>query len=66
MKSGELAELLNVSENSMKAHWVRFCKAQEKQGVFLYKLGRGENAEYGVKFPWESDVVWNVDELEII
>lgn len=66
VKSGELASLLGVTEPSLRAHWGRIKASQEKQGVFLYKRGRGEEAEYGIKYPWEYEVIWDTDELSMM
>lgn len=65
MTRGELADVLGLKESYLQAHWQKAVKAQKNRGVELYKIGRGEDANYGVKLPWEYEVAWSVDELEM-
>lgn len=56
MTIGELAKLLNLSENYIKYHWSVVVERQKRRGVELTKIGRGTSASYSVKFPDERDI----------
>lgn len=50
MKLEEVAELLQLSPNTIKDQFQRTKETLfRKQGIKLIKLGRGENAEYYIK-----------------
>lgn len=66
MSLNELGSLLNLKPSYIKYHWNVVKERYEKRGIFLYKLGRGEEANYGVKLPWESEIVFDPDELDMI
>lgn len=61
MTSAELAEVLGISEITIKTKWQRTRKAKEKSNVYLVKLGVGENADYGIKLPQEDDYIFDRD-----
>lgn len=64
MKRGELASILDVTDSYLKNHWQKALTAKKKQGIELYKVGRGEDAVYGIKYPWESEIIWDTDCIE--
>jgi len=67
MTSYELGNLLNLQESYIRTHWNRIVGTFEKRNIFLYKVGRGSDANYGIEFPWDPEVIhWNVDEVEMI
>ena len=66
MTSEELGDVLRLKESYIRTHWPRIVRTYEKQDIKLYKRGRGQNADYGVKFPWDISPVWDTDELEIM
>ena len=66
MTISELGEVLNLKESYIRTHWPRIVKSYKKQNIELHKVGRGENARYGIKMPYDEDVVFDVDALEII
>ena len=61
MTSIELAEVLGVSEITIKTKWRRTQKANEKRGIYLVKLGVGENSDYGIKLPQEDEYIFDRD-----
>ena len=66
MTSEELGDVLQLKESYIRTHWPRIVRTYEKQDIKLYKRGRGQNEDYGVKFPWDISPVWDTDELEIM
>ena len=66
MSSDELADVLQLKESYIRSHWPRIVESYEKQNIKLYKLGRGAAANYGVQMPWDNEIVWSVDALEMI
>lgn len=66
LKRNELASVLGVSDSYLQAHWQKALAAQKKQGIEIMKVGRGEKAEYGIKYPWESEFIWDTDMLGMI
>ena len=66
MSSDELAEVLQLKESYIRSHWPRIVESYEKQNIKLYKLGRGAAANYGVQMPWDNEIVWDVDALEMM
>lgn len=63
MTSEELADYLGMEEKHLRKHWIQVINSYNKRGIELYKLGRGISARYGVKVPWESNVVWNIGDF---
>ena len=61
MTSAELAEVLGISETTVKTKWQRTRKRKEKSNVYLIKLGVGENADYGIKLPQEDEYIFDRD-----
>lgn len=61
MTSAELAEVLGISETTIKTKWQRTRKRKEKSNVYLIKLGVGENADYGIKLPQEDEYIFDRD-----
>lgn len=66
MTSEELALVLSIKESYLKKHWRQIIELNARKGIRLIKIGRGDDAVYGVFFPWFKDIIWNVDELDII
>ena len=66
MTCAELGELLKLKDSYIKTHWNRVADSYERRGYRLYKVGRGDEAMYGIKVPCQAEIVWNVDELEMI
>ena len=66
MSSDELADVLQLKESYIRSHWPRIVESYEKQNIKLYKLGRGAAANYGVQMPWDNEIVWSVDALEMM
>ena len=66
MSRSELADVLGVKESYLQSHWQKALAAQQKQGIKIIKVGRGEKAQYGIKFPWMYDMAWSIDEVELI
>ena len=66
MTCAELGELLKLKDSYIKTPWNRVADSYERRGYRLYKVGRGDEAMYGIKVPWQAEIVWNVDELEMI
>lgn len=44
----ELSAELGISENRILRHWREVCNSYERIGIKLIKVGKGENAEYGI------------------
>ena len=44
----ELSAELGISENRILRHWRGVCNSYERIGIKLIKIGKGENAEYGI------------------
>lgn len=63
MTREELADYLGMEENYLLKHWTQVTNNYNKRGIDLYKLGRGISARYGIKVPWESNVVWNIEDF---
>ena len=66
MSSDELADVLRLQESYIRSHWPRIVESYEKQNIKLYKLGRGAAANYGVQMPWDNEIVFDVDALEMM
>lgn len=66
MTSEELGDVLQLKESYIRSHWPRIVNTYEKQNIKLYKMGRGANASYGVQMPWDSEICWDVDALEML
>ena len=66
MSSDELADILQLKESYIRSHWPRIVESYEKQNIKLYKLGRGAAANYGVQMPWDNEIVFDVDALEMM
>lgn len=56
MKIKELADELGVKESYLKAHWTDVVKRYDGYGIQLVKMGRGEKAEYGIKYLLDKEV----------
>lgn len=65
MMSDELAEVLHIKESYIRAHWPRIVNSYEKQNIKLFKIGRGESANYGIQMPWDDEIIWSTDALEM-
>ena len=63
MSSQELADYLQIKESYLRSHWRDIVKSNAKVGVELYKRGRGQQAEYGVKGWGMEEVCWDFDYL---
>ena len=61
----ELGDVLDLKPSYIKSHWTRIVENQKKKNIYLYKIGRGENTNYGIQMPWETEPVWNTDSLEM-
>ena len=66
MSVDELGEVLQLKSSYIKTHWNVIVSRQEKRGVKLYKVGRGDSAQYGIQFSWDDEPVWSVDAIEMI
>ena len=49
MTSAELAEELRIKETHLRSHWQRIIESNKRAGITLVKMGRGDNAAYGIK-----------------
>lgn len=58
MTRKQLAETLKLSENYLKYHWNLVVSRYEKRGILLHKKGREPDADYGIKFPSDSDFTY--------
>ena len=63
MTSFELANILQIKETYLRSHWQDIVKSNAKAGVELYKRGRGQYAEYGIKAWGMTEVCWDFDDL---
>lgn len=66
MTSGELASILFIKESYVRSHWTRIVDSYAKQNIKLYKIGRGASANYGIQMPWDTSIVWDTDEFEMM
>lgn len=62
----EFGSVLNLKPSYIKSHWNRIVECQLKQDIEVYKIGRGDSTKYGVKFPWDDDVIWDIDAIDFI
>lgn len=54
----ELCEELQISENYARNQWAAIKATRAKYGLYLYKLGRGATAQYGVRRQGEDTIRW--------
>ena len=54
----ELCEELGISVPYAKNQWANIKATRAKNGLYLYKLGRGSSAQYGVRRYGEEKVRW--------
>lgn len=54
----ELCEELDISVPYAKNQWANIRANRAKQGLYLYKVGRGDKAQYGVRKHGEEKVRW--------
>jgi hypothetical protein len=54
----EICEELGVSENYLRKQWAAIRATRAKHGLYLYKVGRGDSAQYGVRRQGEEKVRW--------
>lgn len=58
MLLSELAAELGLSENYLRNQWALLVKRYESYGIELVKLGRGKNADYGIRKFMEDEIRW--------
>jgi hypothetical protein len=66
MTREELGCVLGVSESYLKYHEKKALTAKARENIEIQKIGRGDSAQYGVRFPWMIDMAWSIDEIEMI
>lgn len=49
MTLAEMAEMFQISPNYLANQWSQIVKSKEKQGIYLVKIGRGSDADYGYR-----------------
>lgn len=54
----ELCDELGISVPYAKSQWANIRATRAKQGLYLYKIGRGDKAQYGVRKHGEEKVRW--------
>ena len=54
----ELCNELGISVAYAKSQWANIRATRAKQGLYLYKIGRGDKAQYGVRKHGEEKVRW--------
>lgn len=54
----ELCDELGISVAYAKSQWANIRATRAKQGLYLYKVGRGDKAQYGVRKHGEEKVRW--------
>lgn len=54
----ELCDELGISVAYAKSQWANIRATRAKQGLYLYKIGRGDKAQYGVRKHGEEKVRW--------
>ena len=59
MTRQELANELKLKDSYVGNHWTRIKASHEKMGIHLYKRGRGEKAEHGIRYFDEEKVRWS-------
>ena len=58
MTSAQLADELRIKETYLRSHWQRIVESNERAGITLVKMGRGENAAYGIKGYGDDNIRW--------
>ena len=58
MTRKELARTLRVGELYLQKKWAHIVEQKAKQGIELCKCGRGDSANYGIRFPWQKSLVF--------
>ena len=58
MTRKELARTLRVGELYLQKKWAHIVEQKAKQGIELCKCGRGDDANYGIRFPWQKSLVF--------
>lgn len=64
MTSHEIASVLQIKETYLRSHWQDIIKSNAKAGIELYKKGRGQSAEYGIKAWGMKEVCWDYEEIK--
>ena len=64
MTSAELAAELRIKETYLRSHWQRIVESNERAGITLVKMGRGENAAYGIKGYGDDNIRWEKRDIE--
>ena len=49
MKVNELAQKLQVNEHYIQHHFPRIQESYKKRGILLIKVGKGADADYGMR-----------------
>ena len=63
MTREELAEELMLSPSYLLNHWPKVVRVRAAVGIELYKIGRGDNAQYGIKSYGDEEIRWEKKEL---
>lgn len=58
MTAAQLASELRIKESYLKSHWNRIKESNSHAGITLVKVGRGDSANYGIRFPGDADIRW--------
>lgn len=64
MTMEQIAGVLGYKESYVKTHWRRIVNVNEKQGIKLFKVGRGDEAIYGIQYPWDQAPAWSLDDVD--
>lgn len=54
----ELCDELGISVAYARNQWASVKATRAKNGLYLYKIGRGDRAQYGVRKHGEEKVRW--------
>lgn len=54
----ELCDELGISVAYAKNQWANIRANRAKYGLYLYKIGRGDSAQYGIRRHGEEKVRW--------
>lgn len=56
MTSLELANELGIKESYLRSHWRNIVASNERIGITLVKMGRGSEANYGIKSYGDKEI----------
>lgn len=57
----QLAEELKLKPSYLQKHWKQVSLRQREKGTRLAKIGRGQQANYGIKFEWDEKMRFTVE-----